>query len=348
MKKLSLLVATVFSATVCSLTGLAPLALAATAPATPKVAPGAPGSGQALEIAPPLLSLSGDPGQVLKAQINLRDISSTSLIVSGQVNDFVAAGEDGTPKILMNNDTSSPFSMKSWVGALPTLNMTPRQIKNFPITITIPKNASPGGHYGVIRFTATPPDLKGTGVSLSASLGALVLLTVNGNAKESMNIQEFSVNRNGKTAKLFESTPLTFVERLKNTGNIHEKPAGQVIIKNMFGKNVAALNVNMPPRNILPDSIRKFSQPLDKSVIGSKKLFGKYTADLKVTYGANKQVTTSSLSFWVIPYRLIITVIVLLVVCFFALRFLIKHYNRRIISKAQKQNTQTKPSKKKK
>lgn len=292
-------------------------------------------SGQALEIAPPVITLSADPGQTIKTEIRLRNISKGSLIVKGQVNDFVAAGEDGTPKILLEDQASGPYSIKGWVNTLPEVLMASKQIKTMTATITIPADASPGGHYGVIRFTATAPELQSTGVSLSASLGSLVLIKVNGATKESMAVQEFSINKAGKSGTLFESTPLQFVERLKNTGNIHEQPVGQVSVTDMFGKKVAAVNINLPPRNVLPQSIRKFEQPFDSAVLGNKMLFGRYTAKLSVTYGTDKQVITSNLVFWVIPYTLIGIAIIALVIGFFALRFFIRRYNRHIIKKAQ-------------
>jgi hypothetical protein len=295
-----------------------------------------PNTGQALEIAPPVVTISANPGQTITTQISLRDVSTSKLIVTGQVNDFVAGGEDGTPKILFNDNEgeNNPYSLKSWISPLPQLLLEPRQIKNLPVTIKVPSTASPGGYYAVVRFTATPPELESTGVSLSASLGALILVRVNGAVAESMEIAEFSINSRGKTGSLFERTPLEFVERIKNTGNIHDMPTGQVSITDMFGKKVATVNVNLPPRNILPQSIRKFTQPLDSSVIGNKILFGKYTAELRVVYGADKKVITSNLTFWVIPYTLIGIGIAALVIGFFTLRFLIRRYNSHIISKA--------------
>ena len=319
-------------------TGLCLLAvligLSSTATVAAQSAPA--GSGEALEIAPPVMNLKGDPGQTITAQISLRDIATTKLLVNGQVNDFIASGEDGTPKILLDGNQSNPYSLRDWVGPLPSLILQPKQIKQLPVTITIPKNASPGGYYGVVRFTAIPPDIKGTGVSLSASLGALVLLKVNGVAKESMSVEELSVKQDGKTGTLFQSTPIQFAVRLKNNGNIFEQPTGQVTITDMFGKKVAVVNVNLQQNNVLPQSIRKFEQSLDRSVIGDKVLFGQYHADLRITYGANKQVVTASTTFWVIPYTLIGGGIIALIGGFFVLRFMIKRYNRHIIHKAQK------------
>jgi hypothetical protein len=322
----------------------APLAFAATPP------PPAAGSGQALEIAPPLITLTANPGQTIQAQIKLRDIAKNDLLVTNQVNDFVANGEDGTPKILTDTDQTSPFSVKDWITTIPSLLLKPQEIKTLNIAINVPTNASPGGHYGVIRFTGTPPKLNGTGVSLSASLGALVLLTVSGKLHHDLSVQEFSVNDGGKAGSFFQSAPLTFVTRLHNTGNVQEEPSGHIIITDMFGKTIAGLNVNLPPRNILPDSIRKFESKLDKNVIGHKRLFGRYHATLTLNYGDNnKQTVTASITFWVIPWHLILGVIIALIAGFFLLRFLIRRYNRRIISRVQNaQSRQSQPSKRKK
>lgn len=304
-------------------------------PATVDAATPSRGGGQALEIAPPVVTLTADPGQRVTAEISLRDVSSGSLRVTNEINDFTAAGEDGTPKILLNSDEQTPYSLKSWIAPIAPLTLKSREIKKIAVTIRVPANASPGGYYGVIRFTGTAPDLEGNGVSLSASLGALVLLRVNGAAVEKLSSTEFFAEQNGKKASLFESVPIKFVQRIKNEGNVFEQPAGLVTITDMFGKNVATLGVNQPPRNILPGTIRRFEVPLDSSVIGNKMLFGRYKADLSLTYGTNKQKITDSFTFWVIPYRLIATGIILLVGGFFVLRTLIRGYNRNIIRKAQ-------------
>lgn len=294
--------------------------------------------GQALEISPPVINLSANPGQTIETKITLRDVSKTSLIVTGQVNDFIAAGEDGIPKLLIEEGEKSPYSIKDWIRPLNQLILKSKELKNLPVVIKVPANAAPGGYYGVVRFTATPPELKDTGVSLSASLGALILLRVNGEAKEGLGIEEFSVNKNGKTGTLFESAPFNFMERLKNIGNVHEQPSGQVTIKDMFGNKVAIVNINLPPRNVLPQSIRKFEQPLNDEVIGNRILFGKYTADLKVSYGSNKQFVTKSITFWVIPYRLIAFILVVLIGGFIFLRITIKRYNSHIIKKSQRKH----------
>ena len=184
------------------------------------------GAGQALEISPPVLTLTADPGETLRTRVLIRNVASTDLIVTGESNDFVAEGEGGVPKILLEEeDETSPYSMKDWIVIPGSVRLVPREIKAMNLTIRVPRDASPGGHYGVIRFTGTPPNLDGQGVSLSASLGSLILLSVSGDITEQLSVKEFSVNKGGKTGNFFESTPLNLVQRITNNGNIHSSPA---------------------------------------------------------------------------------------------------------------------------
>ena len=127
----------------------------------------AQGSGQALEIAPPVLNVKADPGETITTSIKLRDVSTSPLVVRNQINDFVAAGEDGTPKLLLeDSDQKSPYSLKDWIQPLPQFTLKPRQVNDLKVSISVPANAAPGGYYAVVRFTASPPGLEGSGVAL--------------------------------------------------------------------------------------------------------------------------------------------------------------------------------------
>lgn len=300
-------------------------------------------SGQALEIGPPVISLSGDPGQTVSTLISLRDVSPSALIVTSELNDFEANGEDGTPRVLLDGETT-PYSFKEWVRPVPTLTLQPREIVSQEIIIDIPANAAPGGYYGIIRFTGTPPELEGTGVALNASLGSLIFLKVNGQAKESLSIEDLTVTSGGVTGSILEGTPITVSSRVKNTGNTFERPVGLITIKDLFGNIVATLPVNQEQRIILSDSTRKFDQELDETVIGDRYLFGGYTAEIAIDYGSDGKQEKKSITFWIIPYRMIAGIIIGLIIAYFVFRFLLRRYNESVVAKA----TGVKPAKKQK
>lgn len=301
---------------------------------TPAHAATQPQTGQALEIAPPVLNLRGNPGQSVKGTINLRDVSPTNLIVSNEINDFTAQGEEGLPKLLLDPGESSPYSMKAWFRPIGQLTLKSREIQGLPFTINIPADAAPGGYFAVVRFSGRPAGIDTSGVSLSASVGALIFLRVNGDAKEKLSIAGFNaVNKQNEPQKLLEGTPITFAVRVKNEGNVHEQPTGRIMITDMFGKTIAGINVNLPPRNILPGTIRRFESHLDKTVIGNKKLFGVYHAKVSVS-DAKGQTVTDTLTFWVIPWKLMLITTFGLIIGFLLLRRMIRNYNQAIIRRA--------------
>ncbi len=289
-------------------------------------------SGQALELSPPVIELNANPGQTVTAEIKIRDVSNSTLVVRGKADDFGAGDENGDPKVLLDETAATRYSLKFWINSVPDLNLVPREIKTVTVRINVPKNAEPGGHYGVVRFTGTPPGLEGQGVALSASIGALILLKVSGPVTEKIELVDFYATTGAtKEGSLFERGPITLVERLKNTGSVHVKPTGSIDITDIFGHLVDVVPVNQPPRNILPDSIRKFNQ-----IWNQKWLFGRYHAQANLSYGAEHKVLVAGTVFWVIPYKLIILVLVILVVGFFVLRRAIRSYNQRIIAKSRK------------
>ena len=299
----------------------------------PSMASAATATGQGLEISPPLVDIKANPGQVVQQKINVRNVTNGTLVVKAQFEDFVANGEDGRPKILLAKGDKSPYSIKDWLTAPETITLASGQRQTVTVGINVPANASPGGHYGLVRFTGTPPELDTTGVSLSASVGTLMLVTVSGDVKTSASITELYASHNNDRGSLFEYGPVLVTTRVKNTGNVHFKPSGTIQITNMFGKDVLVSQFNKTNSNVLPGSIRKF-----ENLLNQKNLFGRYTVKVDVVYGPDNSITTASTTFWVIPYKMIAIVILAIVLLVFG----IKRYNRYIAGRASKKQNRGK------
>lgn len=279
----------------------------------------AQGAGQGLEISPPLIEINVDPGKTVTTNIRVRNITKQELVAKPQVNDFVAQGEEGQPKLLLNEKASepSPYTINGWVSGLDELTVAPGEAKTETITISVPQGASPGGHYGVVRFTASSPGIDSTGVSLSASVGTLVLINVSGKVVQNAVISDFYVTKNAKKGSFFQAGPITFVERLQNRGNSHFKPTGTVRVTNTFGKETGVVSINAKGGNVLPASTRRFEQDFAK-----KHLFGRYTAQANIQYAG--QNLTQSITFWVIPLKATAMVLGLIILAVVILRVYVK------------------------
>ncbi len=289
--------------------------------------------GQGLEISPPLIDRKVKLGQVLTLPIRLRNITRNRVVATTEIDDFVAAGEDGRPKILDATSEDSPYSFRSWVvGGLPELDLVAGEAKMATIKILVPKDAAPGGHYGVVRFTALPPEAAGSQVALNASIGTLVLLNVSGEVQEELALSDFYASREEKKGTFFEYGPLSFTTRLQNNGNVHVKPEGSIKITNMFGKTVTELPLNETKGSILPGSTRKFDSFFDR-----KRLFGRYKINLSLTYGSEKALS-QTIVVWVIPYKQVLLIITVLALIVLLILLSLRQYKRRIIAQHQRPN----------
>jgi hypothetical protein len=296
-------------------------------------------SGQAFSISPPLLQLKADPGQTVTAELTLTNISASTLQVNAEVNDFGAKDELGDPNILFNDSNSTPYAIHNWVQLPQSFTIASKASKKVDFPIVVPKNAEPGGHYGVLRFTGGAPGGGASQVSLSASIGTLVLLQVSGNVTESASVVQMysATTKNDTMSSFFQNGPVNFVTRIKDTGNTHLAPTGTIDVTNMLGRKTASLDFNGNPKDaknqpkiVLPASIRRFENTLNK-----KWLFGRYTATLHATYGDKNTPITTKTTFWVIPYKLVAIVLVVLILIILLLRWMIKRYNRHIINRAK-------------
>jgi len=268
---------------------------------------------QSLQIIPVIKEINVNRGSDFSVQLSLRNMTAKDMVFEPIVNDFRAKDESGTPKIILGEPVlPTNISMVSWVAPIASITLPANQTKIIDVRLSVPKDAEPGGYYGVIRFSGSPSALSGSNVSISASTGTLLLIRVNGKINEHLEIKDFFTMRANKRSGLFEKAPTTFVERLYNPSNIHLKPKGELIVKDMFGHVIGSIGVNGSSGNILPLSTRRFEQTLNK-----KRMYGRYTATLNLTYGADKQTLNRTIIFWVIPYKVVCGILALLIVMLF-------------------------------
>ena len=294
---------------------------------------------QGLQISPALVELNAARGKTYNINLNILNVTTSDLTYNSSVEDFNSADETGSPHFILDSKLPVTASIKSWVSTVPEFMLAGRKSKAITAQVVIPSDAEPGGHYGVLRFSGRAPDIKISGVGLSASAGVLILIRVEGAITEKASLASFytSPTQKGKQSSFFENSPISFVVRVQNEGNIHVKPVGNIEVRDMFGGLVSNLSVNKDKSNVLPSSIRRFDEAkLDKSW-----MIGLYTANLTMGYGTTGQALTNTITFWVVPYKIILVVLLVLVTVIFIFKRLIKVYNKRIIEKAKNENKNT-------
>jgi len=299
---------------------------------------------RALTISPAKFVFTADPGQIIETKMNVHnDLDRTVTYYPSFDRYTVTVG--GEEPVFFPVDSGLP----TWIEVAPAeLNLAPKETITVSIKINVPKDAPPGGHYAVIFWSNAPPVGEGTGVGIVTKVGALVLLEVSGDVKESGEIVDFLTPQ-----KFYSHLPVNFSYHLKNTGNVHVRPDGEVNISNIFGKTANSLDANPARAYVLPNTKRNivtgswlpkktnfaeiegkgFFAELRREVSGFA--FGYYKANLNLEYGKEKKTTNASFGFFVLPWRLLLIIILFLAILLFIFTKGIKVYNRRIIAKAR-------------
>jgi hypothetical protein len=262
-----------------------------------------------------LRSIDVDPGQQLEGDIRLRNSGSTPVSVSTSVNDFVSGSDSGDPDIVPSNKGRNAESFAKWTVLTPeTATLAPTSDSLFHYKISIPKNASPGGHYGAIGFRQASNDQKQsqTAVAIRAYIYSLFLLNVSGSIHYGAEIEKISIKKIPATA--FSRSYNEIEVTIRNTGNTHFRPSvdatidhnkGEIKFKRwpFGGGGFYPLDSTLIGKNdagfILPNTSRTFH-----SRISDGALYGFYRVNVKALYGppdGSLQAVESSRIIWLSP-----------------------------------------------
>ena len=271
--------------------------------------------GTGLTISPITQNLSAQPGESVTASIKVFNPTDKPVTAYPVVLDFRSDGTSGTPTFYKSSADGDRFSLSQWFKAEQgSLVVPPEQSVQFDYRLRVPLNTEAGGHYGAALFSDSVGGFGADNVKVDVKsmVGTLILLRVAGDIRESAKLISFLAN------KTFSFSPHVILNyTIKNVGNIHIQPYGELNIKNWRGVTVDTQKVNTVQGNILPDSTRLFTADWN----GDNMSFGHYTAQLASFYGTANQPLGSELTFWIIPLWLIITIVVSILIAIILIRF---------------------------
>lgn len=287
------------------------------------------------------------PGQTVTDKLTIGNLDqSATLNLSLRMIDFTYSNQSGTPKLnLAANAPQTPWSLKPFTTLPKNVTVPPGSTQTVNYSISIPKNLGAGSYYSAILYQAS--GANGGNVALNASGVTLVFVSVPGTVKENMTLQKFGAynsNDNGTTGSFvfidINQQPQMVAYALKNEGNVFESPAGNVIITDMFGHQVANVTTNATQSLALLGQTRLFTSCI-KTVQEKIKLEGgtstntsctspglkpgRYTAKLDVFYGQNGNQTheiTATAHFWYLPWWFIIICLAILAIIIFVIWWL--------------------------
>jgi len=316
-------------------------------------------AGLSLVTSPLPINLVTEPGKTVTTELRVKNNGSQPETLKIDLMKFRAYEETGKPQLL-EREPSDDFL--GWVTfSEPVFTSVPEEWKTITATFTVPESASFGYYYAFVFSRAEDADIEASRqTAVVGGTAVLVLLEarVPGASRE-IEVTEFSTDR-----KFYEFLPATFNVKLRNSGNVHISPRGNIFVEQGNTKNIALLEVNSERGNILPQSSRIFQaswkdgfpvyeqQTEDGRVVfdengetveklkwdwndASKLRYGKYRAQLVLVYddGARDVPIEGEVSFWVIPWRLLLGLAVILLFFFLGIRSTFRNISAKIFKK---------------
>lgn len=249
---------------------------------------------------------------------------------TGKTNDFVLSVEDAegsnniqTPIVLLGADTG-PYTLKEYISfPQKTVTLKNNERARIPVTITIPANADSGGRYGSVivsvlskKAQALEEGETSATSALFTRIGTLFFITIPGDT--SIEGRLLSV-KTLPDKTFFTQGPMHFQLLFENTGDLHLTPYGDINVTNIFNENVGYIELD--PWFALPKSLRSREELWEREL-----LMGRYTATVQINRGYDDIIDTQSVTFWVVPWKVVLGFFGALLLLSFTIRFLVKNF----------------------
>ncbi len=256
-----------------------------------------------LVVSPPRFDLEAKPGETIQKTIKITNNSSdTELILKAFPLDFIVQDNLGTP-VKVTQSASGRYLASPWFTLERSeLTIAPKATEQVVVIIEVPSTALPGGHYAGVFFEPTQSKgAKNTVSYTTAQVGTLFNLNVPGDVKFEAVIKAFKTKD-----QLYEFGPIDFEAVIENQSDTHIRPTSKIVIHDFIGRKL--LDLPLDELNIFPFTSRTLSKSWE-TVWG----LGRYSATLIVAYGPGL-VTQQTHYFWIMPYKLIGALIIVILV----------------------------------
>lgn len=272
-----------------------------------------------------------EPGEKNTQQIAVTNRLGVDRKFKLEIEDF-SGSYDADQTVVLFGDAKGPYSLRDYIKP----EITEFSLKHgeriiIPVHIDIPEDSEAGGLYASVLVSTLPndTDVKSTAgqTKIISRLGTLFFVRVTGDVNEAATLQDFKVSETAHG--FYEQGPIPFEIALKNEGNIHIIPSGKIEIKNLLGKKVGEVTIDK--YFAMPNSLRERVVKWE-----SKTLLGRYTAELTLDKNYQQKPNESeqmAVTFWVIPWKILLAVFVGLVITWRLLRFVLGKFKFEIKKK---------------
>ena len=281
-------------------------------------------------VEPAIVDVSVKPGTTAKFEVIITNDERESVDVR-LIKADVRFGINNTPVFLLEGEDPE-ISIIDWLRVSQNeFSLNPQDELSITAQVVVPTDAGPSGYYGAFlveegHFDHAPSE--GLSAQITKQIAVLLFIEVEGDGVRRIELIEYSTSK-----PIYFDFPVDFNILLQNTGNLHVQPHGSIRLYNtLTGQRITDLLVNADSRYSLPQLARAFDVIWQKNPFDFHPIyFGKIKAELNLSYDNSLNLPTKVITFWMIPWYLILLVVGLVVL--FALLVIYIRYRRHKVHK---------------
>lgn len=353
MKRPTLLTRTLFALVILLCLILFALAVVLSLASLPVQAASVPKGDFSLEVSPSPLVAEVKPGESKTLELKIHNASLATEQLKIQARGFTTAHPSGDISIT----PTTPPDLAQWISfSHPTFSLKPGEWFTQKISINLPEDAGFSYPFIAVVSRADSPEQTDGGATIQGSIAVFTLINVDKpGATRRIALDSFTLDQN-----FYEYLPATFNLKFKNTGNSIVQPYGNIYVQRPGQEStpLAVLPVNETGNYLLPGGTKEVNATWsagfphyensvpDKDGKTERTLkwnwenisqfrFGRYTAQVVAVYndGTRDVPVIGAVSFWVIPWRILLGALVVLLVIAYGVWSIIKrltHHAKRL------------------
>jgi len=271
-----------------------------------------------LGTAPTSEKLKLSPGQKYNGELVVWNLTNKAITYDVVVKGFrQIENQPGTAIMLTDTEEAkSLYTATNWTKAsISEIDLVPNKNEKIYYEINVPKDATKGEYTVIVAFISQNQEkLTGTGATTTLTLGMPILIQIGDEFVENAELLRFATDKN-----FYEYPTLTFDTRIKNLGDTHITPVGEIVLTNIFKQEITRIAFNPNNQSILRDNTGNYETLWNLGTFLTKDkaiVLGPIKANLILTYRTFQPgfaPLTSEITFWIIPWRIILIALVVII-----------------------------------
>lgn len=275
-------------------------------------------SALSIGMAPPSKKLNLKQSQIYTGEIVVWNLSQVTTKYKIVVKGFrQIENQPGTAMILTEEEESRTlYSASEWISiSRGEIDLVPNKNEKIYYKIEVPDDVTKGEYLAMIAFISESENKSlGTAAFTTLSSGVPMLIKVGEDFVENAELLKFETDKN-----FYETPSVRFLTRIKNLGDTHISPIGEIVLTNIFNQEITRIPFNENFQSILRGNNGEYNIDWNYGSFLTKEneiVLGPIKANLIVTY-RNFQPGFSPIiaetSFWIIPWKYILLIILTIV-----------------------------------